>query len=222
MRRKLGVLGVLVAVATTVLALPVVPASATTPTYPGAGFVVSGVGGMTVKFTSPTVRCMSGETDATDIGVISPWIGQLPGWNATAVVGCSGGNPWYRIQTWVNAVGGGHSVVDANPGDLVEARLIYANTSRPELMVTDWTTNYRVVTWMNQRTSPATVAAAGAYGGATLPNFGAKGMSAWVNAKLIGQVPRTRRNLVRSHVTRVATGYMWPDNKSFTVCFKHH
>jgi hypothetical protein len=221
MRRRLGVLGVLVAVATTALALPAAPAFAT-PTYPGAGFVVAGVGGMTVNFTIPAVRCMSGETDATIFGVVSPWIGQLEGWNATAVVGCTNSQPWYRIQTWVNAVGGGHSVADASPGDRVEARLIYANTRRPELMVTDWTSNYRVVTWMNQSESPATVAAAGAYGGAMVPNFGMKGMTATVNAKPLGDVLRTRRNLVRQRITRVATGYLWPDNESFTLCFKHH
>lgn len=218
MRRKLAALA---AVVPAVLALSTGPAQAA-PTYPGAGFVVSGVGGMTTQFTVPTVRCAPGETDASIIGVVSPDIGSLDGWNATAVFGCASGTPWYRIQTWVNAVAGAHTVSGTNPGDRVEARVIYANAARPELMVTDLTTNYRVTAWMNQRQSPATVAAAGVYGGSTVPNFGMKGMSAWVNAKLLGQVPRTRRNLVRDGTERVATGYMWSDQKSFTLCFKHH
>ena len=81
------------------------PAQAAVP-YPGSGFVVNSVSTMTTTLTVPTITCTRNENSAAVFGLMGTQVGTIDGWNAAVVAGCNLGHPWYRIQAWVNAVGG--------------------------------------------------------------------------------------------------------------------
>lgn len=217
MRRRLSVLFALIPAAVSLLAAA--PANAT-PAFLGAGFTVTGVPFMSATWTVPTVRCASGESaDAVVIGLEGTQIATLSGWNAASTIGCNNGRPWYRIQAWVNAPGGGHVVAASEPGDVVLARLRYGTSAHPIILAQDLTLGTSVTYRLGSR---ATTAAPSTYAGARVPDFSHVDMRATANGGIpLGRLVRTRWDEWRGRTRLVHTSYLASDNETFCMYWMH-
>jgi hypothetical protein len=216
MRRKL------LAVVSTVTALVLTnsqPAMAD-QNFPGAGWVVHNLSSMQVTFKMPMPDCSRGETSTVVIGLISPATGTLYGWNSAAVVGCSSGTPWGRIQVWVNDVGGGHKVYGSQPGDVIRAQITGASTAHPVITAADLTTRFS----MSYRlTRSAPTAAAGGYAGLQVPCFAHVNMNVWANDKPLHRLLRNNRIEYRGSTKLMAPGDAWgSQGEVFSLYWKHH
>ncbi len=189
------------------------------PTFPGAGYVVSHVHKMRATFTIPSVACRPGQNTASIMGLISPAIGTGQQWNGTAVMGCTDGAPWYRIQAWVSGLGATYSVDPAGAGDLVQAQLNYARSAHPTITVTNLTTSRRVTSTLLR---PSTVVASGVYGGSVIPNFSTAVMQTTANGgKPLAALTTTRHVLRRGSTVLVGTGRVWRDRCHNRLYFRH-
>lgn len=209
----------LFAVAATALTLSTMPASAATA-FRGAGFTAARIQWMTATWTVPTLHCASGESvDAIVIGLQGTQIATIDGWNAASVAGCDQGRPWYRVQTWVNAVGGKHLFANARPGDLIQARLCNGASTHPTIMVENLTLH---TTTSTQLMGPSTAAAPSSYAGARVPDFSRVRMQVSVNGGLpLVRVPRVRYDEWRSGTRLIETGSLWPDGMTFRMFWRH-
>lgn len=195
------------------------PALATS-TFPGAGWVVKGVSTMQTVFTVPAARCSHGENSAVVVGLQGPDVGGLDGWNAAAVVGCANGQRWSRIQTWVNAVGGGHKVYDASPGDVIRAAIVNATSAHPLIAATDLTTGHGISYRLTKR---ATTVAAGGYAGVRVPAFPHADMVVWANSRPLVQLSRVKRYQYRGSTKLMAPGGAWgARGEIFSLYYWHH
>jgi Peptidase A4 family len=216
MRRRLTVL---FAVLATVLTLSTGPASASTPAFVGAGFTATNIPWMTASWNVPTLHCAATESvDAVVIGIEGVQIATIDGWNAATVAGCDKGRPWYRIQAWVNAVGGKHLVADARPGDAIQARLCYGASPHPTIIVSDLTLHTSVKA---QLMGPSTQAAPSSYAGARVPNFSLVKMQVSVNGgATLATMPRARYDEWRTRTRLIETGPLWPDGMTFRMFWR--
>lgn len=187
--------------------------------FPGAGWGISSVTRMTTTFTVPHLTCHTGENDAVVFGIIGPAVATLDGWNAAAVTGCYQDKQWSRLQVWVNAVGGGHKVVGASPGDVVQTRLRYATSAHPTIAAVNETTGdyatYRLM-------KPATTAAAGSYAGLTVPKFSLVHMNVWANHEPLHKLTRAKRIEWRGKTMLMDPSGAWGDDgDNFSLYFCH-
>lgn len=187
--------------------------------FPGAGWGISQVSRMTATLTVPRLDCYPGEDDAVVLGLIGPAVATLDGWNAAAVTGCFRNAQWSRVQVWVNAVGGGHKVIGASPGDVVQARLRYANTAHPKIAAINKTTDQHVTYRLMKS---ATTAAAGSYAGLTVPKFSTVHMNVWANHKPLHALNRAKRIEWRNSTKLMEPSGAWGDQgDNFSLYFCH-
>lgn len=208
----------LVLVGVGMLSLSAPPAYAQTG-FPGAGFVVRGLTGMATTFTVPRISCATGENSIVIIGLMGPSVGTLDGWNAAVVVGCNDGRPWSRMQTWVNAVGGGHAVGTAKFGNVVQCRLINAGTKRPLIQVTNESTTAVLKRYL---AGASTTAVAGAYAGGSVTKFADVAMKSMGNHKPISKLDHTRKVEERNGVVLIGSSHLNSDGYHHKLYWRHH
>jgi hypothetical protein len=194
------------------------PAHATGTSFPGAGFTVTQVNTMTAIWQVPAVQCTRGENDTVVVGMMGPAVGTLAGWNAASLSGCSAGHPWYRIQTWCNAIGGGFQVAPAAAGDVIVAHLFGAGTSRPLITARNVTHPALAQYHLKQAT---TSVADGAYAGAQVPHFSNPLLQVTANGRLLSQLQHLRHVQWHGRTLTIGSGQVLNDGMHFWLYFRH-
>jgi hypothetical protein len=152
------------------------------------------------------------------VGLMGTAVGTTAGWNAASLSGCSKGQPWYRIQTWCNAVGCGFQIAYATPGDLIVAHLFGATTGRPLITARNLThpsfASYHLK-------GASTAAAAGAYAGARVPSFTNPAVQVTANGTVLQRLQHLRHVQWHGSTLTIGSGLVWHDGEHFWLYFRH-